>query len=221
MPAANSWSFLTMITAGVCVEFSLMIGAFFAWRQLVVKTRFLLWRMLLEKYPPRPDFCVTVLPETLDSFIMEDILVNSQSTRIDRCSLVIGEKGVHLANGNEVKCAPGSLLKKKYAFIPWCRLQTQGDPTRLEVLGTGDHLVFRFDQEDLMCFNPLWKKPRRAHPPFGLGRVEAVKKVHDYEFLGPLGGPQEAVHMHVSQTGSQIFKREGKTALPGGTPQPG
>jgi hypothetical protein len=132
-----------VIAAGLILEFCLILATFLLWRRMAVSSRTVLWRMLLEKYPPRLDTCMGVQEEALESFVIDSLLVGGQSMHLDQCHLVLGERGLHLVNGPELRCVVGDTFKKDYAFIPWSRLKATEDGRSLEVLGTGDRVLIR------------------------------------------------------------------------------
>ena len=151
-----------LLVVGLLLEIGLMVAGYFIWRGLVIDSRFLLWRLLLEKYPPRPDTCVQVLPNMVEAFVIHTIRVGSSSMQVTGCSLVIGEKGIHLAPGLVPRCPIGWPFKKNFAFIPWSRLERHEESGCLEVLGTGDALVIRDCDEASAWFDPMPKRASRG-----------------------------------------------------------
>ena len=147
-----------VIAAGLFVEFCLVAAGFFAWCRVVLKTRGLFWEVLLEKYPARPDVCVAVLLDSLDSFVIANLVVGGRSMGISDCPVLVGEKGLHLAESVDLHFRIGRIINDKYIFIPWSRLQTEDTASCLRVLGTGDRLVFRSVEDAKRALRPYWKR---------------------------------------------------------------
>lgn len=151
-----------VIAAGLLLEFCLVIAGFCAWCRITVKTRLLFWLMLLEKYPPRPDICVALFLDALDAFVIANLVVGGQNMGIADCPILIGERGIHLANGAKAHCRVGGTINAMYIFIPWSRLHVGAVPSCLEVLGTGDHLLLRTPVGELMALRPGLHKVGRG-----------------------------------------------------------
>lgn len=147
-----------VIVAGLLAGSLLAFGGLFALSRMVMRARGLFWSVLLEKYPPRRDICVAVLLDVLDSFVIANLMVGGRSMGVHECPVILGERGVHLADSAKIRCTVGHEINEDYIFIPWSRLSLEEASCSVEVLGTGDHLVFCSPAAALMAMRPRWKR---------------------------------------------------------------